>query len=60
MDVEDHYHNFLNSKFYQILSKIENEREITEIENLDSFIKEYETYINELEIVNKVKIITFF
>ena len=55
IDVEDQFRDFYNSKFYQILSKINHEQDILKIENIDSFISEYESYIEQLTIIKRVK-----
>ena len=54
IDVEDEFRNFYNSKFYHILSKIDKEQDILKIENIDSFIAEYESYIEHLNFIKKV------
>lgn len=55
IEVEEQFRNFYDSKFYNVLSKIENEQDILKIENIDAFISEYESYIEKLSLIKKVK-----
>lgn len=50
----DEKDNLFSSSYFKILSEINDFEKISEIENLDSFIKNYENYIFELEETQKV------